>query len=153
MGVWLMPDPGVSLRDFVKVLSLRLDTDPLQQGYQAYHFSFPRDDDLPAIVEVIRDLRLKMIIQNAPTIRNALLDAAVYGPKSQYTSSTEVFTEEEVGEIASKISVGHWNVYGALYGPKPLRDLQWEIIRTAFLTIPGVSTLLLSCCLLARIDI
>ncbi|KAL1870117.1 hypothetical protein Plec18167_007635 [Paecilomyces lecythidis] len=118
MGVWLMPDPG---------------------GYQAYHFSFPRDDDLPAIVEVIRDLRLKMIIQNAPTIRNALLDAAVYGPKSQYTSSTEVLTEEEVGEIASKISVGHWNVYGALYGPKPLRDLQWEIVRTAFLTIPGAT--------------
>ena len=37
MGIWLMPNPG---------------------GYQAYLITFPRDEDLSAIVDIIRPLRL-----------------------------------------------------------------------------------------------
>ncbi|KAH6713362.1 hypothetical protein BKA61DRAFT_552960 [Leptodontidium sp. MPI-SDFR-AT-0119] len=116
MGFWLMPDPG---------------------GYQSYLFSFPKDSDLPAIVEIVRVLRLRMIIQNAPTIRNTLIDAAVLGPKSKYTSKTGVLSDEDIDKIAKEIGVGRWNVYGAMYGPKELRDIQWGAIKTAFLTIPG----------------
>lgn len=51
-------------------------------GYQPYLITFPRDDDLPKIVDVIRELRLAMVIQNVPSLRHILLDAAVLGPKS-----------------------------------------------------------------------
>ncbi|KAJ9494462.1 hypothetical protein H2202_010076 [Exophiala xenobiotica] len=92
MGFWLMPDPG---------------------GYQAYLFSFQNDTDLPAVVEAIRGLRIGLVIQNAPTIRSPLMDAAAYGPKSSYTDKTGVLTDDEIDKIAKDIKVGRWNVYGA----------------------------------------
>jgi hypothetical protein len=76
---------------------------------------------------------------NAPTIRNTLIDAAVYGPKSDYTSNKGVLTSEEVDAIAKKIKVGRWNIYGAMYGPEPMRDLQWAALKASFMEIPGVS--------------
>lgn len=80
-----------------------------------------------------------MVIQNAPTIRNTLIDAAVYAPKSEYTSSKDVLTDAEIDSIAKKIGVGRWNIYGAMYGPKPMRDLQWAALKATFMQIPGVS--------------
>uniref|UniRef100_A0A0B7KR11 FAD-binding PCMH-type domain-containing protein n=1 Tax=Bionectria ochroleuca TaxID=29856 RepID=A0A0B7KR11_BIOOC len=118
MGVWLMPDPG---------------------GYQAYLFSFPKEADLPEIIERIRVLRIAGVIMNAPTIRNTLIDAAVYGPKSDYTSNKGVLTSEEVDAIAKKIKVGRWNIYGAMYGPEPMRDLQWAALKASFMEIPGAT--------------
>ena len=79
-----------------------------------------------------------MVIQNAPTIRNTLIDAAVLAPKAKYTSMTGVLNDEDIDKIAKEIGVGRWNVYGAMYGPKEMRDIQWEAIKSAFLTIPGV---------------
>ena len=64
-----------------------------------------------------------MVIQNAPTIRSPLMDAAAYGPKSSYTDNTGVLTDAEIDKIAKDIKVGRWNVYGAVrtsaqLGPK-----------------------------------
>jgi hypothetical protein len=56
MGIWLMVNPG---------------------GYQSYLITFPRDDDLHQITEIIRPLRVGMVLQNVPTLRHILLDAAV----------------------------------------------------------------------------
>ncbi|KAM0326371.1 hypothetical protein ACHAQA_006973 [Verticillium albo-atrum] len=76
---------------------------------------------------------------NAPTIRNTLIDAAVYGPKSGYTSNRGVLSSPEVDAIAKKIKVGRWNIYGAMYGPKPMRDLQWAALKASFTEIPGAT--------------
>ncbi|KAF4981332.1 hypothetical protein FDECE_17707 [Fusarium decemcellulare] len=105
MGFWLMPDPG---------------------GYQAYVFSFKNEADLPEVVERIRMLRIGGVIQNAPTIRNALIDAAVYAPKAEYTDEKGVLNAKQVDAIAKKIDVGYWNIYGAMYGPKPIRDATYK---------------------------
>lgn len=115
--------------------------DGIVQGYQAYLFSFPKETDLPEIVERVRALRISGVIQNAPTIRNTLIDAAVYGPKSDYTSNMDVLSSSEIDEIARKINVGRWNIYGAMYGPKPMRDVQWEALKASFMQIPGVRVL------------
>lgn len=56
MGVWLMVNPG---------------------GYQSYLVTVPRDKDLHQAVEIIRPLRTSMVLQNVPTLRHILLDAAV----------------------------------------------------------------------------
>ncbi|TQS31606.1 hypothetical protein Golomagni_08106, partial [Golovinomyces magnicellulatus] len=56
MGIWLMVNPG---------------------GYQSYLITLPRDQDLHAAVEIIRPLRTAMVLQNVPTLRHILLDAAV----------------------------------------------------------------------------
>lgn len=39
--------------------------------------TLPRDEDLHAAIEMIRPLRVAMVLQNVPTIRHILLDAAV----------------------------------------------------------------------------
>lgn len=106
-------------------------------GYQPYLITFPKDNDLAKIVEVIRELRLAMVIQNVPTIRHILLDAAVMGAKSSYTSSDKPLTDEELDAIAAKLNLGRWNFYGATYGPPVIRDAMWHVIKASFGQIEG----------------
>lgn len=57
-----------------------------------------------------------MIIQNVPTLRHILLDAAMLGSKTDYTSDTEKpLNEAELDTVAEKLNLGRWNFYGALY--------------------------------------
>lgn len=134
LGMWLMPNPG---------------------GYQSYLVTIPREEDLKQAVDIIRPLRLTMALQNVPTIRHILLDAAVMAPKTAYSSKTEPLSGEELDEIAKKLNLGRWNFYGALYvspllsspnqvskltsgkGPEPVRNALCGVIKDAFSAIPG----------------
>ncbi|KAK7431290.1 hypothetical protein QQZ08_002061 [Neonectria magnoliae] len=116
LGMWLFPNPG---------------------GYQSYLITIPKDEDLKQAVDIIRPLRLSMALQNVPTIRHILLDAAVLGAKTEYTSKTGPLDDEELDEIAKKLNLGRWNFYGALYGPEPIRNALWGVIKEAFSAIPG----------------
>ncbi|KAJ5350618.1 vanillyl-alcohol oxidase [Penicillium brevicompactum] len=117
LGMWLMPNPG---------------------GYQSYLITLPKDDDLKQAVDIIRPLRLNMALQNVPTIRHILLDAAVLGNKASYSSKTEPLSDEDLNKIAEKLNLGRWNFYGALYGPERIRNALWETIKEAFSVMPGV---------------
>lgn len=116
MGIWLMTNPG---------------------GYQSYLIAIPREEDLHQAIEIIRPLRVGMVLQNVPTLRHILLDAAVMGDRTKYTNSKDPLTKEEVEGIAQKLNLGVWNFYGALYGPKPIRDVVWQVVKGAFSQIPG----------------
>ncbi|TKA81772.1 Vanillyl-alcohol oxidase [Cryomyces minteri] len=116
MGIWLMPNPG---------------------GYQAYMITLPRDEDLAAAMDIIRPLRMQMVLQNVPTLRHILLDAAVQGPKSSYTTKSEPLNDADLDEIARKLDLGRWNFYGAVYGPEPIRNVLLSVIKSSFLAIPG----------------
>lgn len=95
LGLWLMTNPG---------------------GYQSYLITIPRDEDLHQAIEIIRPLRVGMVLQNVPTLRHILLDAAVMGDRKSYTSSDKPLTDPEIDAIAEKLGLGRWNFYGALYG-------------------------------------
>ncbi|KAM0329305.1 hypothetical protein ACHAQA_004610 [Verticillium albo-atrum] len=116
IGMWLMPNPG---------------------GYQPYEITFENDSDLPKIVDIIRPLRLQMILQNVPVVRHTLLNAAHCGPKSKYTDKEGPFTEAEVDAIAKKLDMGRWQLIGAVYGPAPIREIYLKVIKEKFLAIPG----------------
>ncbi|PSS27642.1 hypothetical protein M430DRAFT_91627 [Amorphotheca resinae ATCC 22711] len=116
MGIWLMPNPG---------------------GYQAYMITFPRDEDLHQVMDIIRPLRIQMVLQNVPTLRSILMDAAVHGNKKSFSNSDKPLTDAELDEIAKKLDLGRWNFYGALYGPEPIREALWSIIKKAFSAVPG----------------
>jgi len=111
MGIWLMPDPG---------------------GYQAYMITFPRDEDLHQIIEIIRPLRIAMILQNVPSLRHVLLDAAVAAPKKHYYQGDDPIPDKELDKIAKDLKLGRWSFYGALYGPEPVRNVLWGAIKGAF---------------------
>ncbi|KAH7018615.1 uncharacterized protein B0I36DRAFT_277263 [Microdochium trichocladiopsis] len=116
MGIWLMVNPG---------------------GYQSYMITIPKDEDLHKAVEIIRPLRVSMVLQNVPTIRHILLDAAVMGNRASYTNSDKPLTDAELDQIAAKLNLGRWNFYGALYGPEPIRQAMWQVVKQAFSAIPG----------------
>lgn len=116
MGIWLMTNPG---------------------GYQSYLITIPREEDLHQAIEIIRPLRVGMVLQNVPTLRHVLLDAAVMGDRSKYTNSKKPLTNEEVAAIAKQLNLGIFNFYGALYGPEPIRNVMWQVVKGAFLQIPG----------------
>lgn len=105
-------------------------------GYQAYMITFPRDDDLHQIMEIIRPLRIAMVIQNVPSVRHVLLDAAVAGTKKDYWAGDEPIPDAELDKIAEKINVGRWSFYGALYGPEPVRNVLWNVIKQSFSQVP-----------------
>lgn len=56
MGIWLMRNPG---------------------GYQPYLITFPKDEDLHQIVEIMRPLRISMVLQSVPKLDNVLFNAAL----------------------------------------------------------------------------
>lgn len=117
MGIWLMPEPA---------------------GYRPYLITFPREEDIEQVVEIVRPLKLNNVIQNAATIRSLVLDAALFSTKSQYYSGAGPIPDSVAKKIMAEHEIGMWNFCGALYGPKPITDVLWTATRDAFATIPGV---------------
>ncbi|KAK6068101.1 vanillyl-alcohol oxidase [Seiridium cupressi] len=117
MGVSLMMNPG---------------------GFQSYLITFPRNDDLHRVVEILRPLRISNVL-HAPKLENILVAAALAGPRTAYTKSDKPLNEMELDEIARKLKLGRWNLYGALYGPKVVRDALWSVIKSSFGQVPGAN--------------
>jgi len=78
-----------------------------------------------------------MVLQNVPTLRHILLDAAVSGNKKSYHDSDKPLTEDELDAIAKKLKLGRWNFYGAVYGPESVRKVLLDTIKQAFSSIEG----------------
>lgn len=116
MGVWLMPEPG---------------------GYQAYMVTLPREDDLEQMVEILRPLRMSQQIQNVPTLRSLLLDAAACGSRKAYYDGPGPVPDSVASRIMADLGIGMWNFYGAVYGPEQARAAALDAARAAFGQIPG----------------
>lgn len=116
MGIWLMPEPP---------------------GYRPYMISFEHEEDLEQVVDILRPLKVGMVIQNAATIRSLLLVAATNATRSQYTDKPGPLPDSILRKIMAEQDIGMWNIYGALYGPPPVMDTLWTVIRDAFAKVPG----------------
>ena len=116
MGIWLMPEPP---------------------GYRPYLISFQREEDLEQVVDILRPLKVGMVIQNAATIRSLLLVAAMNATRSQYTDKPGPLPDSTLKKIMADQDIGMWNIYGALYGPPPVMDTLWTVIRDSFAKVPG----------------
>lgn len=116
LGIWLMPEPP---------------------GYRPYMISFEREEDIEQIVEVLRPLKVSSVIQNAATIRSLLLVASINATKSQYYTGKGPVPVSAQRKIMADQDIGMWNFYGALYGPPPVMDTLWTVIRDSFAKIPG----------------
>jgi 4-cresol dehydrogenase (hydroxylating) flavoprotein subunit len=116
MGIWLMPEPP---------------------GYRPYMISFQREEDLEQVVDILRPLKVGMVIQNAATIRSLLLVVATNATRSQYTEKPGPLPESTLRKIMAEQDIGMWNIYGALYGPPPVMDTLWTVIHDSFAKVPG----------------
>jgi 4-cresol dehydrogenase (hydroxylating) len=97
MGVWLMPRPPV-LRSFF--------------------FTFPDDEDLGDIFELVRPLKLNNVV---PTLFKVTSDVYAFGTEETYpfekTGGKTPLPAEVRKELREKHGLGAWLVSGAFYGP------------------------------------
>ncbi|BGP22375.1 alcohol oxidase [Rhodotorula toruloides] len=121
MGVNLAPHPG---------------------GYQSYLWTFENESDLPQIVELMRPLRISGVFGHVAQLRHSLVDIACLGTMNDFfpgrDTANYLSDDEFVDFVKTRFkSQGVWNFYGALYGPKAIRDCHWEIIKTEFSKVKG----------------
>ncbi len=116
MGMWLMPEPP---------------------GYRPFMLTFPREDDIEPLVDIMRPLKIAGVIPNAAVIVNVLFQAAVDVSKSEYYDGTDPIPESAIKKIMADRDIGMWNFFGALYGDERIMDAQWQTIKDAFSAIPG----------------
>lgn len=119
MGIWLMPEPP---------------------AYKPFMITLPRDEDLAAAIEILRPLKLGMIIPNGVVVANALYEIAVHRTKAQVHpgGGNRPVPDDVVRKLAKERELGAWNAYGALYGIPIGVEKYWEIVEASFSRIPGV---------------
>lgn len=112
IGLWLMPAPP---------------------AYFPFMVTLPRLEDLGAVVEILRPLKLGSVIPNTVAISHAAFDAAVSGGRRG-----EFMEQGEPRQaVLAEKNLGVWNVYGALYGGRDNIDLTWQALAPALLSIDG----------------
>lgn len=116
LGIWLMPEPA---------------------GYRPYLVTFPREDDIEQVIDILRPLKVNLVIQNAATISNVLLDACITTTRSHYYTGEGPLPASVLKKIMADQDIGMWNFYSALYGPEPIMDATWGVIRDALSAVPG----------------
>ncbi|CAI0641628.1 unnamed protein product [Colletotrichum noveboracense] len=118
MGMWLMP---------------------AAPGFTPFMVTYEKDEDLAAVVDIIRPLRVNMVLQNAASLRHIALDAAHYHPRTEYTDAglDVPLTEEQLDAAAKKVNLGRWVYIGAAYGPEPIRKAHLEITKREMTKVPG----------------
>lgn len=96
LGVWLMPRPPV---------------------IRAFFFTFPEDEDLGEIVELVRPLKLSNVV---PTLIKVTSDVYAFGTEETYpfdrTGGRTPLPPELRKELREKHGLGAWLISGAFYG-------------------------------------
>ncbi len=116
MGVWLMPEPP---------------------AYQPFAVTLKGDSDLAQAIEILRSLKVNVIIPNTVVISNTILDAAPYAAREDFVDGMKVDTRR----LAAWHGLGQWTLYGALYNTPPNIDVLWPMARSAFSGIQGATVL------------
>ncbi|KAJ5377209.1 uncharacterized protein N7496_004618 [Penicillium cataractarum] len=119
MGFGLMPDPG---------------------GHESFLYTFEKEGDLEQLVEIVRPLRIAMILDNAANIRHALQILALSGkPRTAFYKGEGAFPSEKMSEYMKAHPYGEstWLYFGTCYGPKEIRQLKLDIIHREFMKVPG----------------
>jgi len=117
LGKWLMPEPP---------------------GYKPYLITFEKEEDIVPAVDILRPLKINMVVQNAATIRDLVIVAALNSTRAQYHDGDGPLPLSAKKKIMADHDIGMWNFYGALYGPPNIMDAHWEVIKGAFSNVEGV---------------
>ncbi|MEC9342022.1 MAG: FAD-binding oxidoreductase [Pseudomonadota bacterium] len=116
MGIWLMPRPP---------------------AYKPFLFTFANEQDVGQIMEVMRPLKVSLVYQNAAVLEHVSYSAGVQAVRSDYWTEKSPMPREAWAQIVRDLDIGWWNLYGAVYGLPENVEIQWGIIRDAFMQIKG----------------
>ncbi|KAI0540828.1 hypothetical protein GGR58DRAFT_498703 [Xylaria digitata] len=119
MGMALMPNPG---------------------GFESFAYTFPKEEDLTQLIEIIRPLRISNILENAAQLRHVIQSIAVLGkPRSTYYKGEGAIPIDIIHEAVSETALGDhtWIYFGMSYGPPHIRKYKLDIIDAEFNKVPG----------------
>ena len=116
MGIWLMPEPPASM---------------------PFMITFEKEDDLERVIEIVRPLKVNMVIPNTAFTVDLLWEAGVAVTRNQYFTGKGPMPDSHRRKMAADLRLGAWNFYAALYGLPEVIDATFEIIRGAFSSVPG----------------
>ena len=108
--------------------------------HESFLYTFEREEDLAQLVEIIRPLRIGMILENVAQLRSAAQALAVSGkPKTDFYDGDGPIPKEVVEREISKTAFGKcaWMYYGTNYGPKHIRQYKLDIIDAEFKKVAG----------------
>lgn len=123
MGMWLMPEVG----------------------HQSYAITFPREEDFPDIVDIIRPLAQQRVLGNIPQLRHAIQELATTArPKTDFYTGPGPVPRDVIQQHAATLPLGavSWVFYGTQYGDAASIATQLDTIRKAFSAIPGAKMVL-----------
>ncbi|KAJ3546566.1 hypothetical protein NM208_g1938 [Fusarium decemcellulare] len=119
MGMTLMPNPG---------------------GSESYMYTFPKEEDLAQLCEIIRPLRIRNILENVAQLKHCIQEIAAVGrPRSDFYQGDGVIPMDIVRQELRKLPCGEctWIYYGTAYGPEQIRRPKLDIIHSEFMKVPG----------------
>lgn len=116
MGIWLMPKP---------------------ESFTVFMVAVPEEQDLPALVDTVRDLKQTGIIKNQCTVRHVLFDAATMFTKEDLYGQDGRLDVDAIQNVKAKLRLGHWNLFAGLYGSAEQNAKDLETVRNAVSHIEG----------------
>jgi 4-cresol dehydrogenase (hydroxylating) flavoprotein subunit len=116
MGYWLQPYPEVYMPLWLRVW---------------------KDDDLPLLIDTLRELLLDGTIRMVPQIIDTALMASVLSDREQWWQGEGPIPDSTLDEIARELEIGRWIMRFALYEDDVVADHKFEKIKRAFGRIPG----------------
>ncbi|OQV05102.1 FAD binding domain-containing protein [Cladophialophora immunda] len=119
IGMTLMPSPG---------------------GAEGFMCTFKEEDDLACIIEVVRPLRIRNILENVAQLKHVAQEVTLLGrPRSEVYQGKGPVPLKTIRKIASTLPCGDcsWVYYGTTYGPKEVRAQKLKVVREAFEKVPG----------------
>jgi 4-cresol dehydrogenase (hydroxylating) flavoprotein subunit len=134
-GPWI--DGLFTQSNFGIVTKVGIQLMPEPPGYRPYLITVPEDDDIAQISEIIRPLKLAHVIPNAAVSCSLNLEAATSLDRRKYHEGPGPVPESGRKRMMADLNCGKWNFYASLYGPEPVMDAHWEVIRDSFATIKG----------------
>lgn len=91
-------------------------------------------------IEIIRPLRISMILENVPQLRYITQTIASSGKsRSHYFTGDGPIPPSIIHEAAASLAIGDccWVYYGTAYGPENIRKYKLDIIDREFHRVPG----------------
>lgn len=118
-GVGPVLDGLFSQSNFGVVTRMTIWLMPAPEYFQAYYFQCPGQEQLPAIIDALRPLRMNGTIRSSSHIGN---DYKVLSALEQYpwkaTSGRTPLQGDVLDKLRRELRIGAWNGSGALYGTR-----------------------------------
>lgn len=130
-----------SQSNFGIVTKMGFNLFPDPKGYSSHAITFDREEDFGAIIEVIREIRVRNISGNVGQLNSAKGELTFRHTRELLGVKGKFMTKEEV-EQAAKTKLKHgpyaWIFFLSLYGPDEVRAHSWKTIQEMMSGITGV---------------